>query len=127
QGPMPGEWMLHPEVVKQIWEVFGPAQVDLFALRENAQFHPAPLGLDAMVQTSPGRGQSLVGSPVLAGLSMALGPDFSPRRLSIGDSVRRDLLLQAGGTPQPVVLQAFCPLPFREPDQQKHNCMCQFV
>ncbi|KAL0170946.1 hypothetical protein M9458_035542, partial [Cirrhinus mrigala] len=27
-------------------------------------------------------------------------------------------------TPQPVVLQAFCPPPFREPDQQKHNCMC---
>ncbi|KAI2645569.1 Thiazole synthase [Labeo rohita] len=25
---------------------------------------------------------------------------------------------------QPVVLQAFCPPPFREPDQQKHNCMC---
>ncbi|KAL0175976.1 hypothetical protein M9458_028306, partial [Cirrhinus mrigala] len=27
-------------------------------------------------------------------------------------------------TPQPVVLQAFCPPPFREPDQQKLNCMC---
>ncbi|KAL0190467.1 hypothetical protein M9458_013165, partial [Cirrhinus mrigala] len=27
-------------------------------------------------------------------------------------------------TPQPVVLQAFCPPPFWEPDQQKHNCMC---
>ncbi|KAI2655685.1 Retrovirus-related Pol polyprotein from transposon 17.6 [Labeo rohita] len=27
-------------------------------------------------------------------------------------------------TPQPVMLQAFCPPPFREPDQQKHNCMC---
>ncbi|KAI2646487.1 Multidrug resistance regulator 1 [Labeo rohita] len=26
--------------------------------------------------------------------------------------------------PQPVVLQAFCPPPFREPDQQKLNCMC---
>ncbi|KAI2646554.1 hypothetical protein H4Q32_030732 [Labeo rohita] len=26
--------------------------------------------------------------------------------------------------PQPVVLQAFCPPPFREPDQQKQNCMC---
>ncbi len=28
-------------------------------------------------------------------------------------------------TPQPIVLQAFCPPPFREPDQQKLNCMCQ--
>ncbi|KAI2660347.1 UvrABC system protein C [Labeo rohita] len=27
-------------------------------------------------------------------------------------------------TPQPVVLQAFCPPPFREPDQQKLNYMC---
>ncbi|KAL0160059.1 hypothetical protein M9458_043784, partial [Cirrhinus mrigala] len=27
-------------------------------------------------------------------------------------------------TPQPVVIQAFCPPPFREPDQQKLNCMC---
>ncbi|KAI2645622.1 Transposon Ty3-G Gag-Pol polyprotein [Labeo rohita] len=58
QGLRPGEWMLHPEVVKQIWRVFGQAQVDLFATQENAQCphwfsltHPAPLGLDAMVQT----------------------------------------------------------------------------
>ncbi len=27
-------------------------------------------------------------------------------------------------TPQPVVLQAFSPPPFRDPDQQKLNCMC---
>ncbi|KAI2652610.1 Gag-Pol polyprotein [Labeo rohita] len=60
QGLRPGEWMLHPEVVKQIWRVFGQAQVDLFATQENAQCphwfsltHPAPLGLDAMVQTWP--------------------------------------------------------------------------
>ncbi|KAL0196189.1 hypothetical protein M9458_009761, partial [Cirrhinus mrigala] len=96
QGPRPGEWMLHPEVVKQIWRVFGPAQVDLFATRENTQFHPAPLGLDAMVQTwprlrlsresAPGRGVPPSSSPVLAGPSMVLGPDFSPRRLSLGDS-----------------------------------------
>ncbi|KAL0159972.1 hypothetical protein M9458_043697, partial [Cirrhinus mrigala] len=37
QGQRPGEWMLHPEVVKQIWRVFGQAQVDLFATQENAQ------------------------------------------------------------------------------------------
>ncbi|KAL0153220.1 hypothetical protein M9458_051474, partial [Cirrhinus mrigala] len=96
QGPRPGEWMLHPEVVEQIWEIFGPAQVDLFATRENTQFHPAPLGLDAMVQTwprlrlfgesSPGRGQPTISSPVLAGPSMVLEPDISPRRLSMGDS-----------------------------------------
>ncbi|KAL0189459.1 hypothetical protein M9458_016558, partial [Cirrhinus mrigala] len=35
QGPRPGEWMLHRELVKQIWRVFSQAQVDLFATREN--------------------------------------------------------------------------------------------
>ncbi|KAL0150616.1 hypothetical protein M9458_054077, partial [Cirrhinus mrigala] len=61
QGPRPGEWMLHPEVVRQIWRVFGQAQVDLFATQENAQCprwfsltHPDPLGLDAMVQICRG-------------------------------------------------------------------------
>ncbi|KAI2645069.1 hypothetical protein H4Q32_028444 [Labeo rohita] len=60
QGLRPGEWMLYPEVVKQIWGVFGQAQVDLFATKENAQCHhwcsltyPASLGLDAMVQMWP--------------------------------------------------------------------------
>ncbi len=37
QGPRPGEWMLHPEVVKQIWRVFGQAQVDLFATQVSTQ------------------------------------------------------------------------------------------
>ncbi|KAI2656067.1 Transposon Ty3-G Gag-Pol polyprotein [Labeo rohita] len=59
-GLRPGERMLHPKVVKQIWRVFGQAQVDLFATQENAQCphwfsltHSAPLGMDAMVQTWP--------------------------------------------------------------------------
>ncbi|KAL0173082.1 hypothetical protein M9458_033393, partial [Cirrhinus mrigala] len=97
QGPRPGEWMLHPEVVNQIWEIFGRAQLDLFATRENAQFHPAPLGLDAMVQTWPRL--RLYAFPPIAllpgvlervrrdgvSLLMVLGPDISPRRLSMGD------------------------------------------
>ncbi|XP_048024136.1 LOW QUALITY PROTEIN: uncharacterized protein LOC125253920 [Megalobrama amblycephala] len=60
QGLRPGEWRLHPEVVEQIWGMFGRAQVDLFASRETSHCplwfsltHPAPLGLDAMVQTWP--------------------------------------------------------------------------
>ncbi len=36
QGLRPGEWMLHPDVVKQIWRVFGQVQVDLFASQETA-------------------------------------------------------------------------------------------
>ncbi|KAI2660026.1 ORF V: Enzymatic polyprotein [Labeo rohita] len=256
QGPRPGEWMLHPEVVKQIWRVFGQAQVDLFATQENVQYphwfsltHPAPLGLDAMVQTWPRL--RLYAFPPIAllpgvlervrrdGVRFLLVAPYWPARAWFSDlisllngspweiPVRRDLLSQAGGTilhprpelwklwasplhleglrggycglprptwwpfsgqrppystlgptwdlavmlealcrppfeateessdhhlsvktvlllaltslkrvgdlqalsvpssaPRPVVLQAFCPPPFREPDQQKLNCMC---
>ncbi|KAI2662293.1 Transposon Ty3-G Gag-Pol polyprotein [Labeo rohita] len=121
------EWMLHPEVVKQIWRIFGSAQVDLFATRENAQcplwfslVHPAPLGLDAMTQTwprlrlssgesAPGRSQSTVSSPALAGPSMVLGPDISPRRLSMGDSRQEGSPLTGGGyhlAPPPGAMEA---------------------
>ncbi len=58
QGSRPGEWMLQPDMVKQIWRVFNQAQVDLFATQETAQcplwyalVHPAPLGLYAIIQT----------------------------------------------------------------------------
>jgi len=57
QGLRAGEWRLHPEMVKLIWERFGPMEVDLFASREMSHSpiwfslsHPAPLGLDAIVQ-----------------------------------------------------------------------------
>ncbi len=56
----PGEWRLHPEVVELMWREFGQAQVDLFASQETSHCplwfsltHPAPLRLDAMVQTWP--------------------------------------------------------------------------
>ncbi len=136
QGPRPGEWRLHPEVVKQIWRVFGQAQVDLFATRQTSHCplwhsltHPAPLGLDAMVQTWPRlrlyafppivllpvvvervrRGPAVVSSPVLAWPSMVLGPDFSPRRLSMGDSSQEGSPLTGGGydpSPPPGVMEA---------------------
>ncbi|KAI5086595.1 NACHT, LRR and PYD domains-containing protein 12-like, partial [Silurus meridionalis] len=60
QGPRPGEWRLHPEVVELVWRRFYRAQVDLFATQETSHCplwfslsHPAPLGLDAMVQSWP--------------------------------------------------------------------------
>ncbi|KAI2646209.1 ORF V: Enzymatic polyprotein [Labeo rohita] len=31
-----GEWTLHPQVVQKIWEVFGKAEVDLFASEDNS-------------------------------------------------------------------------------------------
>ncbi len=62
QGLRPGEWMLHPEEVKQIWRVLWPGSGG--PLRYSGKYkvqcplwysliHPAPLGLDAMVQTWP--------------------------------------------------------------------------
>lgn len=48
-------------------------------------------------ESAPGRGQSTFGSTVLAGPSMVLGPDFSPRRLSMGDSSQEGSPLTGGG------------------------------
>ncbi|XP_016333453.1 uncharacterized protein LOC107681650 [Sinocyclocheilus anshuiensis] len=31
-----GEWMLHPQTVQRIWEIFGKAEVDLFASEDNS-------------------------------------------------------------------------------------------
>ncbi len=124
-GAFTGEWMLHTEVVKQIWRVFGQAQVDLFATQETAQcplwyslFHPAPLGLDAMVQTWPKL--RLYAFPPVAllpgvlervrrdGVRLLLVAPFWPGRVWFSDlislldgspweiPVRRDLLSQAG-------------------------------
>ncbi len=126
QGPRPGEWRLHPEVVKQICRVFGQAQVDLFVTRQTSHCplwysltHPAPLGLDAMVQTWPRL--RLYAFPPIAllpgvlervrrdGVRLLLVAPFWPGRVWFSDlislldgspweiSVRRDLLSQAEG------------------------------
>ncbi len=60
-APIYGEWMLHPQVVEQIWARYGRARIDLFASRENAQCElffslrtlNAPLGLDALAHAWP--------------------------------------------------------------------------
>ncbi len=122
QGPLPGERMLHTEVVKPIW---GQAQVDLFATQETAQcplwyslLHPAPLGLDAKVQTWP-RLRLYAFPPVALlpgvlervrrdGVRLLFVAPFWPVRVWFSDlislldgspseiPVRRDLLSQAG-------------------------------
>ncbi len=104
QGPRPGEWRLHPEVVKQIWRVFGQAQVDLFATRQTShcplwysltqrvaeassvRLSPDRSAPGSSRESAPGWGPAVASSPVLARPSMVLGPGFSPRRLSMGDS-----------------------------------------
>ncbi|XP_053089208.1 uncharacterized protein LOC128318105 [Pangasianodon hypophthalmus] len=130
QGPKPGEWRLHPDVVKQIWRVFGQAQVDLFATQETSHCplwfsltHPAPLGLDAMVQTWPRlrlyafsafflervRRDGVHLLLVAPFWSMVLGPDFPSRRLSMGDSRQEGSPLTGGGRhlpPPPGVVEA---------------------
>ena len=35
-GPQAGEWRLHPEVVRKLWEAYGEAEVDLFASAETS-------------------------------------------------------------------------------------------
>ncbi|XP_077061833.1 uncharacterized protein LOC143714498 [Siphateles boraxobius] len=127
QGPRPGEWRLHPEVVELLWLSFGRAEVDLFASKETTHCHrwfsitlPAPLGLDAMVQPWP-RSRLYAFPPIALlpgvlervrrdGVSLLLVAPFWPARVWFADlislldgsplelPVRRDLLSQAGGT-----------------------------
>ncbi len=94
---------------------FWPSSGGFVATRQTSHYpiwfflnHPAPLELDAMVQTwfrlyafsresAPGWDPSFASSPVLAGPSRVLGPDFSPRRLSMGDSRQEGSPLTGGG------------------------------
>ncbi len=133
QGLRPGEWMLHTEVMEQIWKKFGRAQVDLFASRETSQCplwfsltHPAPLGLDAIVQTWP-RLRLYAFPPIallpgvlervrrdevrllLVAPSMVCGPGSPSRRLSMGDSRSAGSPLTGRGhhsSPPPRVVEA---------------------
>ncbi|XDV44749.1 hypothetical protein PO909_012989 [Leuciscus waleckii] len=127
QGPRPGEWRLHPEVVELLWKNFGRAEVDLFASRETSHCplwfslsYPASLGLDAMVQTWP-RSRLYAFPPIALlpgvlervrrdGVSLLLVAPFWPARVWFADLVslldgspleipiRRDLLSQASGS-----------------------------
>ncbi len=109
QGPRPRQWRLHPEVVKQIWRVFGQAQVDLFATRETSHCplwfsltHPAPLDAIALLlgvleRVCRDGGHLLLVAPFWPGrvwfsdlISLL---DGSPWEIPI----RRDLLTQAEG------------------------------
>ncbi|KAL0155412.1 hypothetical protein M9458_049675, partial [Cirrhinus mrigala] len=143
QGLRPGEWMLHPKVVKQIWRVFGQAQVDFFATQENAQcphwYSLTHLGLDAMVQTWP-RLYAFPPITLLPGVLERVCRDGVRLLLVapywLAQAWFSDLISLLDGSPcpgyipkvpsaapRPVVLQAFCLPPFRDPDQQKLSCI----
>ncbi len=56
----PGEWMLNHQTVSQIWDLFGKADVDLFASQESSQCplwfslsFPTTLGIDAFAHPWP--------------------------------------------------------------------------
>ncbi len=56
----PGEWMLNRQTVSQIWDLFGEAEVDLFASQESSQCpfwfslsFPTTLGIDAFTHLWP--------------------------------------------------------------------------
>ncbi len=56
----PGEWMLNHQTVSQIWDLFGKAEVDLFASQESSQCplwfslsSPTTLGIDAFAHPWP--------------------------------------------------------------------------
>ncbi|XP_057686428.1 uncharacterized protein LOC130912382 [Corythoichthys intestinalis] len=123
----PGEWRLHPEVVRAIWGVFGQAEVDLFASQESAHCplwfslgeRSSPLGQDALAH--PWLRVLLYAFPplpliwltlrrvFLEGHSLLLVAPFWPARLwfpllcslCVGEPwclpERRDLLSQLGG------------------------------
>ncbi len=60
-------------------------------------------------ESAPGWGPSVASSPVLARPSMVLGPDFSPRRLSMEDSCQEGSPLTGGGydpLPPPGLMEA---------------------
>ncbi len=78
---------------------------------EASSVHLSPdrSALGSSRESAPGRGPAVASSPVLAGPSMVLGPDFSPRRLSMGDSSQEGSPLTSGGydpSPPPRVMEA---------------------
>ncbi|XP_039904084.1 uncharacterized protein LOC120744034 [Simochromis diagramma] len=126
-GPLVREWRLHPSIVARIWDLFGEAQIDLFASRVNTHCplyfsiidHDAPLGLDALAHQWPDvllyafPPVEMI-SPVLErvrrhSLSLILVAPWWPTRSWYAEIIsllaaspwqlplRRDLLSQAGG------------------------------
>ncbi len=56
-------------------------------------------------ESALGQGPSSLSSPIPAGLSMNLGPDYPSRRLFVGDSRQEGSPLSGGAFPPPGVLE----------------------
>ncbi len=63
----------------------------------SVRFSPDRSAPGSSGESAPGRGQFTSRSTILAGQSMVLGPNFSPRRLSMGDSRQEGSPLTGGG------------------------------
>ncbi len=75
----------------------------------SVRFSPDRSAPGSSRESAPGRGPSVASSPVLAGPSVVLGPDFSSRRLSMGDSCQEGSPLTGRGhdsSPPPGVVEA---------------------
>ncbi len=121
----PGEWMLNRQTVSQIWDLFGKAEVDLFASQESSQCplwfslsFPTTLGIDAFAHPWPNvslyafppiklipavlcregeRFPSPSHSPILALPDLVLGANSPLVSASLGDSVQAGLTVPASG------------------------------
>ncbi len=99
----PGEWMLNRQTVSQIWNLFGKAEVDLFASQESSQCplwfslsFPMTLGIDAFAHPWPNSGNPMQSkgercpspshSPILVLPDLVLGADSPPVSAPLGDS-----------------------------------------
>ncbi len=77
QPALPGEWLLHPEVVQLIWRRFGDAQVDLFASPDTSHcqlfysLSEGTLGTDALAHSWP-RGLRKYAFPPVSPLAQTL-------------------------------------------------------
>ncbi len=122
----PGEWMLNRQTVSQIWDLFGKAEVDLFASQESSQCplwfslsFPTTLGIDAFatpmaecqsvrvsankadsgstMQSEGERCPSPSHSPILALPDLVLGANSPLVSTSLGDSDQAGLTVPASG------------------------------
>ncbi len=122
----PGEWMLNRQTVSQIWDLFGKAEVDLFASQESSQCplwfslsFPTTLGIDAFAHPWPNvslyafsankadSGSTMQSegeqcpspshSPILALPDLVLGANSPLVSASLGDSDQAGLTVPASG------------------------------
>ena len=83
QGPPPGEWRLHPEVVDTIWHRYGRAEVDLHVSEALTQW-PLWFSLRETTESPTGLPQAAAGGPLLAKKTLVPQAVQAPRREALG-------------------------------------------